>query len=266
MDSFFVNEDFEEDINDSYIRFNYRVTFEEARQEVVETDIKVRAKFPKISKKANLILEKINEDEDSNSFLTNDDQTLVKNELGDGLKNSRYAAALRYFLLEKKRWNISADAGMRVDVPLDPFVKFRLKRSFFYKKNEFSLIQKINYYRIDELSETSEFIWTRDMGDENKLKFEVSLGWEEKSPKFTGNHTLSFLHKLSTRRAISYSIGTSYIIKEAAYYNRYQIATNYRQLIFKDWIFVQGAIGTIFRKEEDFRSSEYISMAIDMVF
>jgi len=155
---------------------------------------------------------------------------------------------------------------MRIDVPFDPFVKARLKRTLRYKKHEFSLIQKISYFRIDELSENTAFIWIKDIGRGNKVKFETDLGWEEINPDFKGDHVLTYLQKLSQRRAISYSLGASYIIGNVSYYDRYQLALNYRQLVFKDWIFLQSAIGTIFRKEDNFKSSEYISMALDLIF
>lgn len=269
VDTFFVNEEFEDDINDSYIRFNYTITFEEGKSEVVDYDLKIRAKFPKISKKANLILKKESDDDEDEaglSLLTKDDQNINKREVGDSLKNDTYSAALRYFVLEKQKWKISTDVGMKIDVPFDPFLKLRLKRSFKFDKNELAFIQKFSYFRIDELSETSTLIWTTPVGKEDKIKFEVDLGWTEASSEFTGDHVLSYLQKLSKRRAISYSIGTSYRIKDSAYYDRYQAAINYRQLLFKDWIFGQGAIGTIFRKEENFNSSEYISFSLDMIF
>jgi hypothetical protein len=155
---------------------------------------------------------------------------------------------------------------MKIDVPFDPFVKLRLKRSLKYKENNFAFIQKLNYFRIDELSESTTLIWTRAINNGDKLKFEVDLEWSEGSSGFRGDHVLSYLKRLSKRRAISYSIGTSYIIDDAAYYDRYQAAINYRQLLFKDWIFGQGAVGTIFRKSENFNSSEYISLALDMIF
>ena len=156
--------------------------------------------------------------------------------------------------------------GMRIDVPLDPFVKLRLKRVFKIFKHEISLIQKFSYYRVDEFSESSDVIWTKEVGGGDKIKFQTNLGWSEKSPTFSGNNTISYLQKLSKRRAISYSVGAFFIIDTSYYYDRYQIASNYRQLVFKDWIFGQAAIGTIFRKEDDFNSSEYVSIAVDMIF
>ena len=267
VDSFFVNEEFEEDINDSYIRVNYRITLEEDMKEKVEADIKIRAKFPRISKKANLILEKVDSTiTDETSLLTNDDESIERNEAGEAFKNNSYAAALRFFVTEKDQWNISTDVGMRIDVPFDPFVKLRLKRTYNFKKHEFTFIQKFSYFRIDELSQNTAFVWTKDVGGGDKIKFETDIGWQEIDPDFKGDHILSYLQKLSKRRAISYSIGASYIIEQAAYYDQYQFATNYRQLIFKDWVFLQGAVGTIFRKEDEFKSSEYISLAFDLIF
>ncbi len=128
-------------------------------------------------------------------------------------------------------------------------------------------VQNNEYYRIDRLFNESSLYFDYKFNADNKVQLRNSFYWAHVSNAENVNHNLNFYHSVTDTIAIAWNISANSIIEDGVfYYNSYGLSTGYRSLLFKDWFFGEIALGTTFDKTDEFRSKEYITFRVDMIF
>ncbi len=264
VDSFFANEDFEDEVNRSYIRINSAIQKQEGADLKYQYDFKFKLDFPHTKRKLKIILEKDNEDENTEGLSSINSTN--QNSAEDALTETSYNAALRRILTESKKWIIYADTGMRLKLPLDPFIKLRVRRSFTYNKFETKVIQKFYLYRQKGFGESTHLNFDYPFADIFHISFNNSFSWNDKTDNYSVLNSLTFFKKLSDKRAISYNISSYGDGKPKIIYKTYTTSINYRQLIHKTWLYTQISTGAIFSKSRDFKMKKFVTVVFEVLF
>ena len=267
VDQFFAPEIYEDEVNESYVRVLFDISKTKKEKVTNDFNFKFQAKLPHLTRSAKIIVKKEGE-EAATSLL--DGENAKAPEGTNTAKESRpdgYSAAVRKFLIETSKKNLSYDFGMKVNVPLDPFVKLRYRHLWEWTKFSIRFVQNNEYYRIDRLFNESSIYFDYKFNEKHKISYRNSYYWSWKTDADNYNHNINFYHALTDKMALAWNLSANAVIEgESVYYNNYGLSTGYRSLMFKDWLFGEVSLGTNFAKDNNFKSKGYITFRIDMIF
>lgn len=268
VDRFFAPEVYEDEVNTSYFRVFFDMSKTQGESLTNAFNFKFQAKFPALTKGSKVIIKK--EGEDAATSLLDGENAQSQNPGANTAQEAQpegYSAAVRKFVLETTKTNISYDLGMKMNVPLDPFAKIRLRRLWEWEEFSMRFVQSNEYYKIDRLFNESSLYFDYKLNQRNKIQLRNSYYWAYKSDASNFNHNLNFYHAITEKIAFAWNISANAVIEDdGIYYNSYGLSTGYRTLLFKDWFFGEVSLGTNFPKEEDFKSKAYITGRLDMIF
>jgi hypothetical protein len=267
VDQFFAPEIYEDEVNRSYVRVLFDISKTKGEGLTNAFNFKFQAQFPHLSKGAKVVIQREGE-EAARSLLEGDSATSQSgNDTAQESQPDGYSAAVRRFLIETEGRNLSYDLGMKLDVPLDPFAKIRYRELWDWTKFSIRFVQSNEYFRIDRLFNESSLYFDYALNDDHKISFRNSYYWAWSSDAENFNHNLNFYHSITEKMAIAWNISANAVIEDhAIFYNNYGLSTGYRTLLFKDWFFGEVSLGTNFPKEKEFKSTEYITFRMDMIF
>ena len=268
VDHFFAPEVYEDEVNTSFFRVFFDMNKTQGEGLVNTFNFKFQAKFPQLTKGSKIIIQKEGEDA-ATSLLAGESaqSTNPGTNTAQQAQPEGYSASVRRFVLETTKKNISYDFGLKMDVPLDPFVKIRLRRLWEWEEFAIRFVQNNEYYKIDKLFNESSIYFDYALSSRNKVSLRNSYYWALESDAENFNHNLNFFHAITDKIAFAWNISANAVIEDdAIYYNSYGLSTGYRTLLYRDWFFGEVSLGTNFPKSEDFKSKAYVTIRLDMIF
>ena len=268
VDSFFANEIYEDEVSDSHIRFDFTVRAIEREAVTYDMGFKFKVDFPNASKRVKLIIE-----EDRNRYVNNDleiNRNLSTSEnaenIEDSINNNNISAALRFTSIESKKWKMYTDAGLRFNLPLNPFTKMRVRRKILFTEWSIFLIQNFTYYYQEHFKSSSEFQAHHLINDEFKFNFSSTISWLSETETFNLSHTFTLYQRVSDRSALSYSVSTHAITVPSIFYDMFGLSLGFRRQLHQNWLFMQLSYGTNFSKLNRYRATHFTTLKLQMVF
>ena len=275
VDKFFATKSYEEEINESYIRMNLLTQVVDGGPTTTVYGLRLQTDFPNTSKSVKLIIKKEGESfgdgdgqgESLGLINSNTRRGASGQNLSEALEDTSYSAAGRLDFLRDKRWNLYTDLGFRFTVPLDPFVKVRVRRRFsFTKKSILDVIQKLEYFRVNEQSHETVFEYKYALSKKLRLQFTNLFSYRKLDHFYHFSHNLSLLHVYKRTTSFAYSVAAGGESEPVYAYNNYSVATQMRRLIHKDWLFFQISIGANFPRTEDFNARGFVTAGLEVFF
>ena len=153
IDSYFADEKYKKSKNRSWIKASYLLFKKESSDLNSVFDIRTRLHFPRVSKKLNIVLEK-ERDEIGESQNSTSSQAQAS-------KADNFNAGVSYILYRSKFWKTSLDTGMRIELPLNPYAKFKIYNKTTTRFIDIYISQKFIFYRQDGFSEISQISFSK---------------------------------------------------------------------------------------------------------
>jgi hypothetical protein len=254
VDYFFGGLRVDEESNSTLARFSLTsslVEYEGADQRV---DFRLRLDLPGTKKRFQLIFE---DEEDDNSS-SSEGNVGSESDL-DG-QETGFNAALRYMVTAKQNWNFQTDLGLRIrrTRPLNPYLRLRARRSFYFGKWEWRNVQEI--YFLARTGDESKTYIDFDRALPNDLLFRYGTGfeWNDDVDFFVFSTGPSLFQKLTDTSAISYSIKASGDNREKSTFTNYEFFVKYRKLIHSNWLYLELTPGVSYPKDEDWRRTPFL--------
>ncbi len=257
MDSFFSNEKYHRRENRATIRASFNVYKKEGHQLNQYFDLRIKTHLPKLSRKLNLTIEKERDD-----MLESRSNNVTTNQFS---RTSDYTASVNYLLFSTFA-NTEFNSGLKFDMPLDPFIKYKI-----YKKLNFSLVnihieQKFIFYRQAYLSEYTQLSFSKYLNNQFGISQSNILSWTDLDDQFVLRNSLSLGQIISSEKSITYSIGANAIFSPLFFYNKYDASISYRQVLHKKWLFGSISIGADFLKKENWDMTKIIASKVEVLF
>jgi hypothetical protein len=214
-------------------------------------------------------------------FQSDDDEENEENEgtegtsgtnLVENVGDSTFTTALGLLLKASDKVDIRFDAGIKFYTPVDPFTRFRVRRSFKFEKVEL------------RFTETLEWRDSEGKSAENKFQFEYPFTanyffrsgtratyWDVNS-YWSGSQSFTFFNQRSQKSVIAYSIGISgqneddLHLRKKDQVNEYWIETSYRKNFYQNWLFYQIKPGISYPREFDFDPLPRIEFKVEAVY
>jgi len=237
FDAFFDDERYSDE-NDARIQVRWRNDLS-YRQDESGVDFKsrvsARANLPHFNNK--LKLELLADDDDS--FTGDRDQTVaIEPENFDRQGNS---LGVRYDLRNVKAEHLSLSGSVRVD-PLQFITKVRYRKTYPLSKDMAGRLTSTGYWN------TREGFGTKLTGDlertlskDTLVRWSNSVAWDEEDLEdgWKWSSMGTHYHRLSGKKAISYSAGVVGVTRPDPTVENYFVRVRYRQNVWRPWLFTE---------------------------
>ena len=250
LDSFFGEERMDGDFNKSKIRFNFIATYDDVGKATYKTNISTSLILPRTQKKMNLIVEDVKEN------LTDDDQSETgdsqnQNNVKDTVSESTLTAALQYVIFDSKNWTIDTRTGVIISEPLDPYARLRVRRSF-YLENEWEsrFTQLVRWSYLRDWEESTGLVFDKTINKQLLFRINNGISWQKKTQLFSLGYGYSLYHQLTSNKALVYFSNISGIHKPKIYTSGYDLGVGYRQMIYKNWGFLEISPKVVWSRED----------------
>jgi len=260
LDEFFSEDKVFYETSGTYLRFRAD-TIRDAHGELhYAGNIRLKLQLPNTSKKVKLTVES---DADERQDVDNED---VNDTPKKAAENTEYFAGLQTTLGKKDKWQFKPSIGIRLSSGVEPYLKLRIKRKFQFDKwivhwHETPYWFDSTGTGFDSSLEANKKITERDL-----FRTSTYARWTNKLDYFELSHTISMIHTLSKRRAVSYFVGAYGISEPTVHATHYLIGATYRQNIHKDYLFFELIPQMEYQKINNFESEFSLLFRIEFIF
>lgn len=268
MDKFFSNQTYKITTNKSMIMAYYGFFKKEGLKPEYNYDLKIKVHLPNTTKKMRITFEKERDDifESNNSIAGNMQSRTSSTKAGGAVGKSTYAAGLTYLFSENAYFQTFLDSGLKIILPLDPFLKLRFQKSIETQAVNIFASQKFIEYRQDGFSEITQLSFFKKMNKWFQTELINTLSWNDASDTFIHRNNLLLYQLIDDKKSMSYSAGANAKLSPTFYYDSYDVSVNYRQLIHNNWLFAYLSIGADFPKEKDFQAQKFVQFRLEVFF
>lgn len=221
------------------------------------TDLKLRLALPRMENRLQILVDES----------ARDDQPREFDSLSGALRPQKPDAGLRYIFKRDEKRSVGADLGGRISssrpqiyarlrgrvtVPLDPW--------------EARLTQSVAWFSKDRWRETSQVVWSRKLRNDCLFRSESALTWEERKYGVTPFQEFSFWRTVSPRTAFRLAMSGIWPETPCVSEANYSTVFTWRQLAYRDWLFLEVAPGVEFPQKEDYEINPLVTVKLEVVF
>ncbi len=250
VDYFFGGIRVDEESNGTFGRLTLLTQVIQDESIKAKPSFRLRIELPGTKKRLKLVFDDGNEETTSAARGSRVNSITQKNERDtEGLN-----AAVRFIVQQKVDWNVNFDTGLKIRIgsPLDPFLRLRARRSFYFGNWQLRGVQEFyEYLRRSTVSQTVvDFDYP--MGDGFLFRFGNGAKWTNELDYFTFSTGFSLFQKLDDKRALSYNAIASGNNEFNSTFTSYDFFLTYRTLLYKHWFFMEITPGVQYPKIKDF--------------
>ncbi|RCV89341.1 hypothetical protein [Vreelandella rituensis] len=265
IDKFFGTDDYQEVDNESYLRIGQEVDWREGEGTDVELNLRYRIDLPTSEERLRLLIE--SDPEEAQGTLEEQGSGRLARDQRD-----RSTSTLGLAWLEKrdkrKTWNNRVDAGVRLRLPLDPYVRFTNERLWTLNESPWQLESnnRLSWFNHDGYSARTRWDIGRPLSSNRHLRFITNVQWREEHDTLEYSETAELNHRINRRSALRYS---AIALGESASdprLNDYYLQTRYRRNLHKGILYADVIPELHFAREEDYEPRWAMTLRLEMYF
>lgn len=266
IDSFFGDEDFEED-EASRVRLiiGLKTFLAEETDAALDTRVRLRMRLPRLSRRLQLEISGDPDDEEIDEIRTPEEEAVDRFE-GSDMKN--FAAELRYFLAVTRQANISLSSGLRYRDGAPVFYAGPRYRQIFVAGNwRFRLQQQVRWFTDNGWEARGRIDAKHPLPGGLFFRTDSGVTWLETDPdNLYHDFNNSIYQPLSNRRMLAYEWHNTFTIQPYEHLDETVLRVRYRQRIWRHWMFFEMAPQVSFPWADDYESRFGVLLRIDMFF
>jgi len=259
MDLFFADEKVYTETTSSYARLSTQADFDNTGASSFSGDLHLKVDLKKTKKKLKLLLES-----DTDRDLQTGTDTSKSPGQDKGTVN--FYAALQKEISKKKEWRTKASLGIKLKVPLDPFLRIRAHKNFNFDIWNIRFTETLFWFNSKGSGASSLLEMDYPLTKNLFFRSRTSELWTDFLDYHELEQVFTLYHDITDRRAVSYNIGVYGITEPTTHAVRYYASIGYRQRIHREWLFIEVSPAVTFEKENDFKSERSLMLKLEMVF
>lgn len=263
LDSFFADERYEAEANQSRFKIRYDAFREEGTGMVFQPDIDLRLVLPEMRRKTLLVVS----GDPGENIETAAAASGPPDILDPPSPDRNVTTSLQYILRATEKINFTARAGAR----------FRGGEASFFAGPRFRFLIPLSSW---SFRFTEQLLWFSDAGWRSDSRFDIerpfpndvffrtSLDgiWTEDVRGYAYSLTFLLRRPLDYRRAVELAWTNSFQTRPVDVLEEVLLVLRYRQRIWRDWLFFEIAPQTRYPRERDFNATPGILFRLEMVF
>ena len=259
VDRFFANDALYRYTTDSYVQISGDALIEENGEVGYDVKLRGRVDLPGTKRRFKLIF--------------NTDPTEKQDPLERSVDESPGAAVEESDLFgsiqrerEIRGWKFRPSVGVKIGLPLEPFVKARFTK--IYPMQDWAVRGDQNFYWFDDsgFGSDSTVDFDRPVGQEHLFRASSFARWTEESEFFQLSQIFTFFQTLSPNRKMSYQIGAYGQTQPTWFMTDYLLVLRYRQNLHKEWLFFEIRPQVQYSKVNDWDDEVSLLLRLDMLF
>ncbi|AQU82285.1 MAG: hypothetical protein JJT87_18255 [Halomonas sp.] len=265
IDAFFGGEQATSTNNDSYLRLGQEIDWMEGEGTSDDISIRYRIDLPTTEERLRLIIE--SDPEESQGTLADQGSGRLYNDQRD-----RRSSTLGLDWLEsrdkRENWSNRIGAGVRLRVPLDPYVRLTSERLWDIGDGPWQLesLNRLSWFNNEGYSARTQWDIGRPVSESHHLRFITTIQWREEEDTLEYSETAELNHRLNNRSALRYSaiaIGES---TSNPRMTNYYLQTRYRRDIHKGILFADVIPELHFQREVSYDPRWAMTLRLEMYF
>lgn len=265
IDGFFGTDDHMQAKNESYLRFGQEIDWMEGDGTRGDTTLRYRIDLPTSEERLRLVLE--SDPEESQGTLEEQGSGRLANDQRD-----RRSSTLGLDWLEtrdkRENWSNRVGAGIRLRLPLDPYVRFTSERLWQLGEGPWQLESnnRVSWFNNEGYSARTRWDVGRPLSERRHLRFITNVQWREEEDKLEYSEIAEINHRINRRSALRYS---AIAIGESASNPRmtnYYLQTRYRRDIHKGILFADVIPELHFQREVSYDPRWAMTLRLEMYF
>jgi hypothetical protein len=256
FDRFFSDERIQEERNHTRVRVGLGFKTSTADPLSAVTEFSARIDLPRLEQRLQLVFDDMLETEE---FLN------LKG-VREAAEDSMPQAGALYVFQPNEKFRLSAGAGLRVANPVQLYGKLRGSVALPLERSEWYLAQQVQYYTHDRLGTTTEARWDRPLRYGWLFRATSRLDWRSSDAGFTPSQGLALLRQIGERRAYRVDVTGTWPEAPNVTESSYALAGAYRQLIYRDWLFLEVSPSVTFPEIGGYDPIPALKAKLDVVF
>jgi len=263
IDHFFGDERYFQEHNKSVIQLETSELMEAAGNNTLTFDGQAKLDLPAAQRRFQLVLES-NPEKRTTVDNKKNEQVITQSNVAS---SDKYAASLRIDKApEESPWHFSADAGAKVQFPLDPFVRTRGSYSLPVYDWRFKLAETVFWFGTIGLGETTQFDLEHILSKPVLFRASTNATCYDEPKHCDLRQDLSVFHTLDERSALVYQLSVLGTNQPAYTETAYILLLRYRYRLHRDWIFLEATPQLNFPKTDDFKMNPALFLRLEMLF
>lgn len=258
IDSFFDDGRFTSEENESRATLKLSLGYSKNDNLEIQPRLDVRLKLPKLSSRAQLVIEAA---EDSDFAV--DDTPVDDYSNHDDAEGGELRAALRWFLKEGDTVNLAFDAGGSWDYL---YTSLRLRAIQNFDKWLGRFTNRLRWYTDDGWENRTTYDLESHFTEDFFFRSTTTLNYYETKDGFPHSQHFRLYQVLSSIRAIAYETGV-YLETEPSYkLSDLQFIVRYRQRFYRDWLVLEVSPRVTFPEEYDYEINPGVIFKLEASF
>ncbi|MFU8781268.1 MAG: hypothetical protein ACNA71_09655 [Kiritimatiellia bacterium] len=238
------------------LRTGLGVRYEREKRGKMVTDFSLRVALPRLEERWQVFMDELAGEDDLRDIA----------DLTRPPVDTEPDVGLRYFLQRTTRKSVSADAGYRFGSPNQAFGRLRGRVRYPVRRWNLEVTQTGTYYTRDGWRSQSDISWTRPFAEAYGFRSFSRVTVDELSTGYTPEQRFSLYRLLTVRRA--WRLEGRGVWQEMPYPSdiRYTVAFTYRQLVHRNWLFVELVPGVEYAEVNDYAANPFVILKFEVVF
>lgn len=259
LDVFFADEKIYDEATNSYAKLSYLTTYSHGGETTTIHDLHIKIDLKKTKKKLKLLLES-DTDRDVQTGTDSSDTP------GQAKEPVSFYAALEKEISRKNKWRTKASLGIKLRVPLDPYIRLRAHKDFKLGDWSMRFTETLSWFNSKGLAVSSVLNFSTSVSQNLTFSSSTTELWTDFLDYHELAHSFTLSHKLSERRAVSYNVGVNAISHPITHMTSYYASMGYRQRIHRDWLYIEASPAITFARGNNFQDERSFYIRLEMVF
>lgn len=262
IDQFFGTDDAWRVDNESYLRVIDDIRWEQDEGVDHELRPRLRLDLPTASKRLRLLVETDSPEE----------RTAAEDAV-PGLRTSEDNRRTTVFGLGTNfdgwfpQWKKKLQGGVRLHLPLDPYVRFIARRDIpLSGKWELNSYNRFSWFNSDGYSAKSALTFGRPIDSDKRLYYATNLAWREKLDYLEFAQSANIAKVLTPHSAITYTLGLTGTSFSQPHIDNYFLAASYRKNIAREIVFLTVVPELNFADAHDFNPRLALTLRLELYF
>ena len=264
LDSYIARDSFNNAmLNKSYLRVRMTQAYSSGYDEESDFSIRGRLDVPNSRKRVQLFI-----DSEPNDFDNISDRRRDLPSTGAATKKTESAVAgLSFWGSAKKTWQPNISVGARFRLPLDPYVKARVRRyADLPGVWQSRFLQSASYYDSKGWRASTEYDVYRPIGDTDTLRISSEAQYLNSDKVWEFYHSYSYYQKINNQNSLGYSFSIVGANQPSPRVNGYWARLEWRNRLYKDWLFSKIAPEISFPRDRNFSATYAIFFELEVFF
>lgn len=265
IDNFFGTDDSLTIENGSYLRFSQELFWHERDRFSSDTTLRLKLDLPTTEERLRILIE--SDPEESQGTLAEQGANTARD---DRFRTEDFLIGLRRLGDRDKRtdWRLDAGAGIKVKLPLDPYVRFTGERLWQLGDSPWQLESwnRASWFNEEGYSVRSRWDLGRPLSDTYHLRFITNVQWQEEVDTLEYSEGIELDQLLGSRSIIRYAAVAVGRSASDPHLHDYYLLSQYRRNLHREILFVDVIPEVHFPREQNYDAEFGITLRLELLF